>query len=95
MTPKIEWVECEIDGFIGPPKPSNCLAGMESHTWTLSIHEGHACLTTSECRLCNDGAEEIESEELEGEFLVKIKFFHETYGYEVVEHNWWWEVTPI
>lgn len=93
MAPPVEWIVVENpEIFIGPPKPANCVAGMTSHTWTVNIEEGHIGLHTDECRLCNDGAEEIMPEELTGEFKATLEFFHEKYGDDV---NWWWEIHPI
>ena len=75
-----------------PPKPMSCPAGWQSHRWLLRIEEGQLSLHTDECRLCDEGTEDLEREYLAGEFPVSIKFHKETYGHGEIDVYWY--ITP-
>ena len=65
---------------LGPPKPYQCVAGAESHDWTLTIEEGNVTISTN-CNLCDDGMNEVPPEVFEMDGLpVKIEWFHENQG---------------
>jgi hypothetical protein len=96
---KWEWEVVPLDEsgepFIGPPKPESCTKGWQSHTWDLDLMEGSMGLSTKECRLCNDGVQDVlYPEDLNGEFPVRLSFHHEVVGYFNPEYEAWWIVAP-
>ncbi len=94
---EMQWIIVEspaAEGFIGPPKPPGCHKGWTSHRWMLDIEEGHLGLSTKECRLCNDGIDDLEHELLGGSFPVELTFHRETYGYYHPEIVVWFEISP-
>ena len=91
---RLQWVvthDPPVDAFIGPPKPVCCVKGGPSHRWLLDIEQGHLGLTTDECRLCNDGIEDIEQELLGGSFHVELAFHRKISCGEI---DVWFEVSP-
>jgi hypothetical protein len=93
---KSEWeVVPFLEPFIGPPKPESCTKGWQSHTWDLELIEGSMGLSTRECRLCNDGVQDVlYPENLNGEFPVRLSLHHEVVGHYSPEHEVWWVVAP-
>lgn len=93
---KSEWeVVPFLEPFIGPPKPESCTKGWQSHPWDLELIEGSMGLSTRECRLCNDGVQDVlYPEDLNGEFPVRLSLHHEVVGHYSPEHEVWWVVAP-
>jgi len=53
------------------------------HVWDVTIEEGQLSLSTKECRLCNDGINDLERELLAGHFPARLEFEAAVYGNEV------------
>lgn len=88
------WEVIEADEPMhGPEKPLQCAAGMKSHRWQLSLEESQPTLIT-DCRLCNDGIDDLISEQYTVEMNqieVSVEFIVEHYGDDVTT---WIQVTP-
>jgi len=90
----------EMEPELGPPRPAECIEGLDSHEWRLSIEEGQVTLSC-DCTLCEYGLNNIIGPELDSIYemqpiAVRLGIEHDPgnppYG---IDPYVWIQISPI